>query len=269
MLKIFTLSYIATTVCTNAFKGGGVMSEANNMKVWNSVSRTDPKYTKKGDTFNNYLTSINGTYLIKEATRIFGMMGIGFGFKILEERYDQGCPLKSKDGIDFFELTHTLKIELWFKYGEEFGRVVNFGHTKYIYKTKNGYMTDSEAPKKSLTDAIKKCLSMIGFASDIHMGQFEDKEYFEELKMESDIEHADDKDAERVKQVKEHQDWLNSELKCYPLIDDLKALKTVNTGHLRKANRRKDVDGMEKFKNAYENRVNEINKSIKAVKNGN
>ncbi len=228
----------------------------SNLKIWNKVQETDPKYTKP-DNYSGF-TSINGVYLIKKATEIFGPMGIGWGFDILDERYDEGIPFAVKDVGPVMSKSHTLKIELWYKQGEEIGKVINFGHTKYIYKTKNGYMIDEEAPKKSLTDAIKKCLSMLGFASDIFMGQFEDSEYVEELTRKSQIEHADDKDSERLLQIKEHQEWVAQELKCYSLIDDAKALKTVYTGHMRKCSRRNDKAGQESFTKTYEKRIKEL-----------
>jgi hypothetical protein len=227
------------------------------MKIWDQVEETDPKFTKP--TFDGF-TSVNGMYLYKKATEVFGAVGIGWGYQILEERYDDGLPFLIKDCGEVLEKTHTIKLELWFKQGEEIGKVVNFGHTKYIYKTKKGHMTDSEAPKKTLTDAIKKCLSMLGFASDIFMGEFENSEYVNELARKSELEHADDKDEVILKQKKEYRDWVNKELDCYRLIDDLSALKTVHTGHLRKANRRQDSESMEEFKAMYNSRINEINK---------
>lgn len=227
----------------------------NNLKIWEKVQETDPKYTKKD--FGGF-TSINGIYLVKKATEVFGPLGLGWGYDILEERYDDGIGFVVKDVGVVMSKTHTIKLELWYKQDKEICKVVNYGHTKAIYKTKNGYMVDDEAPKKSLTDAVKKCLSMLGFSSDIFMGQFEDRDYVEALERKSAIEHADDKDAERIKQAKEYQDWLSRELQAYDLIDDLKPLKTVYTGHMRKADRRGDEDGKLKLTKAYNKRKEEL-----------
>lgn len=229
----------------------------SNLKIWDAVSETDPKFTKAD--YGGF-TSINGVYLYKKATDIFGPIGIGWGFEILEERYDEGIPFLVQDIGATVSKTHTLKIELWYKKGEETGKVTNFGHTKYIYKTKNGYMVDDEAPKKSLTDAIKKCLSMLGFSADIFMGQYEDRDYVDEMKRKSELEHADDKDAVRLKQVKEHQEWIESELQCYAMIDSLKPLKSVYTGHMKRCARRNDEAGQGLFTKTYEKRVKELTK---------
>jgi hypothetical protein len=237
----------------------------SNMKIWGLAEKTDPKFTKS-DGVPNGLTAINGVYIIKKATEIFGSIGIGWGFDIIEERYDKGVPFLTKDKLETCELIHTIQIELWYMQGEAKGKVKGFGHTKYIYPTKNGYMTDGEAPKKSLTDAIKKCLSMLGFGADIHMGQFEDKEYLEDRRLQSEIDNADNKDEVRLKQAKEHQEWLKAELGAYRLIDDKKALKTINVAHKRKANRRGDSEGVNKFTVAYDVRLAEIEKTIKESK---
>ena len=228
------------------------------MDIWDFAEQTDPKYTKP-DNYSGF-TTINGTYLIKKATELFGPMGLGWGFDIIEERYDEGVPFNIKDVGLITSKSHTIKLELWYKVGDEVGKVVNFGHTKYVYKTKNGYMLDEEAPKKSLTDAIKKCLSMLGFSGDIFMGQFEDREYMEEITRKSQLEHADDKDAERLRQIKEHKDWMDEELKCYALIDDAESLEKVYIVHMRKCGRRNDEKGREIFTKAYESRLMEIKK---------
>lgn len=229
----------------------------NNLSIWEKVQETDPKFTKAD--YGGF-TSINGVYLYRKATEIFGAIGFGWGFEILEERYDEGIPFLVKDIGQVTSKTHTLKIELWFMQDGKKGKVINFGHTKYIYKTKNGYMIDDEAPKKSLTDAIKKCLSMLGFSADIFMGQFEDRDYVEKLRLKSEIENADDKDAARLRQIEEHREWLDKAIKDYDLIDEWKPLKSIHMMHLKKCNRRNDQDGQGRFIEAYNKRKAELEK---------
>ena len=43
------------------------------------------------------------------------------------------------------------------------GEVTHFGQTTFVGANKHGLFTDEEAPKKSLTDATNKALSMLGF----------------------------------------------------------------------------------------------------------
>ena len=49
------------------------------------------------------------------------------------------------------------------------------------YETSTGkYMVDEDAAKKSVTDGMIKCLSMIGFAGDIFSGRWDDSKYVAE-----------------------------------------------------------------------------------------
>jgi hypothetical protein len=53
-------------------------------------------------------------------------------------------------------------------------------------RRRNGVLfTDEDAPKKSVTDALTKALSMIGFAGDIFSGRWDDNRYVEGLKEEA------------------------------------------------------------------------------------
>jgi hypothetical protein len=151
------------------------MTDQNtNLAIWNAVETTDPSYTKsfsKGGGFKG--TSTNATYLAKKATNQFGPIGIGWGWTVLEENFAQG---QDKDII------HILKIKLWYIWGDKRGEIEHFGQTQFVGKNKNGYYTDEEAPKKSLTDAISKSLSLLGFAADIHLGMYDDNRYVNDLK---------------------------------------------------------------------------------------
>lgn len=156
---------------------------SDNTKLWDTLKETEIKWTKPGQ---NNLTSINGMYCVMRATEVFGPCGIGWGWEILEERYDEGSEHthtdeKTKQLIDYKAITHTIKIKLWYEFEGKRGEIIHFGHTPFIMRSKYGPYQDEEAPKKSLTDAIKKSLSMIGIGADIHLGQFEDVNYKNEL----------------------------------------------------------------------------------------
>ncbi len=154
------------------------MSKVNNMHIWEQVEETAPGDTKTAKLEGREVTSINGISVVKKATKIWGPMGIGWGYDILEDVFQHGGPIFDDEGQKIADnMLHTIKLELWYKDGDEIGKVVQFGHTPFIYKTKYGPKTDFEAPKKSLTDAMKKCLSLLGFNADIYMGMFDDLNY--------------------------------------------------------------------------------------------
>ena len=70
--------------------------------------------------------------------------------------------------------------------------------------------TDGEAPKKSLTDAIKKALSMLGFSADVFLGMFDDVNYVQQLQAEQAIEQAEDRQAEIERQQQERLNFIKT-----------------------------------------------------------
>jgi len=154
------------------------------LALWESVQATDPKYTKKftrGGGFSG--TAINATYLAKRATETFGPIGTGWGIEVEDEKYAEGAPIvDDKHGKVGHEVIHVLRIKLWYVLNETRGEVRHYGQTVFVGKNKHGVFTDEEAPKKSLTDAMSKALSLLGFASDVHLGLYDDNKYVSDLK---------------------------------------------------------------------------------------
>lgn len=142
-----------------------------NTKLWDEVCKTDPSHTKKftkGGGFSG--TAIKPFYLIRKATEAFGVCGIGWGWKELENIVVGGVWCS--------------KVELWFMQDKVRGTVEQWGQTVMQGTNKNGPFVDEEAPKKAVTDALTKCLSYLGFAGDVHMGRFDDSKYVEEITTE-------------------------------------------------------------------------------------
>jgi hypothetical protein len=214
--------------------------ELNNLGIWEQVKKTDPAHTKANNQGQRKETSISGTYMIMRATDVFGPIGTGWGYVIEEERFDNGAAFYDKDGtIAGHTMIHTIRIGLWYlkDNGEKSELIQHFGHTPFIRNTRNGPSTDMDASKKSLTDAIKKCLSMLGFSADIFLGMYEDYNYVEELKVESDIAKAENSDDELQKKRDEFYEWLTTEIEGYPNLPTMRALKLAYTGHITKVDR--------------------------------
>jgi hypothetical protein len=206
------------------------VTDKNNLSIWKSVEKTDPTYTK-AFTQNGGGTAINGTYTEMRATEIFGPKGIGWGVKVVEERFDKGAPImqKVKDsaGVEVnqvipdgsggvvCEVNHTVRITLWFIQDGQRGEIEAYGCTPYITKNKYGLSTDGEAPKKSLTDAMKKALSGLGFSADIFLGMYDIGAYVDEARAEfsakSEISAIEDKQKvfdEFMEKLKRNADTL-------------------------------------------------------------
>lgn len=204
--------------------------KGDNLKIWRSVMRTDPRYTKAlaGAGFEG--TSINAEYMIMRATEIFGPIGTGWGFEVLEDRMIPGAPmseaiyedkkfignrmLRDGDGTLITELNHSIKIAFWYLTGTGAAeRFEAYGATPYMYKTKHGIKCDGEAQKKSLTDAIKKALSLLGFSADVWLGLYDQAEYQQENAIQFDLSNASDKaeDVTRIRKELDEKFKLNTE----------------------------------------------------------
>src|SRR3990167_1180916 len=142
------------------------------LELWSAVERTDKKFTKEFNRTGGFKgTAINPTWLVKRATEIFGPIGIGWGYAIVDEAYQKGHAILTDAGQVTGEIViKKIRLEVWYIWKGSLGRVQQFGQTEFVGRNKYGMFTDEEAPKKSLTDALTKCLSLIGFAADVHMG---------------------------------------------------------------------------------------------------
>lgn len=198
-------------------------TESNFLSIWNSVCTTDPRYTKqftRGGGFSG--TAINHTYLIREATKLWGPIGGRWRVEIIQQGLMPGAPLimdeTGPEGVAIprvvgNEQIHFVHIRLHYPYtddggDEHTGTVDHFGQTTFVGTNKRGYFTDEEAPKKSLTDAIGKALSMLGFCADVYLGLFDDNKYVNDRKAEAEkagavqAKVAAKMDAEEIEKIK-------------------------------------------------------------------
>lgn len=219
-----------------------------NMQIWDQVEKTDTKYTKKAKVGGQDITSLSGTAMIMKATEIFGPAGIGFGWTVLEERFDKGAEIIAGEGDKRvslgFELNHTVRINFWFVLDGQRGELEQYGCTAYLYKSKYGTTTDGEAPKKSLTDAIKKSLSMLGFSADVFLGLFDDRDYVEARKEEEQIEQAVNQQEEEERQKEERLAYLKSVIENMGKASTPHELKKIHDVAVRQLGARKDEKGV-------------------------
>ena len=177
-----------------------------NMSIWDQVCTTNIKETKEAKLDGRKVTSISTQSVVMAATKMFGPVGKGWGYEIVEERYDDAEPMlnsKTGDAIGFYKI-HTIRLRLWYLSDGEKYYVEQFGHTKYTYNTSsNKFFVDSEAPKKSLSDAMKKCFSLLGFNADVYLGKFEDVGYVAELEIDQEIKAAADSGDKKMELMEE------------------------------------------------------------------
>lgn len=155
----------------------------SNLDLWNLVEKTPPSETKpiSGKAYKG--TSPKPHYLVHKATETFGPCGIGWGFEIVDEKLLDGALLAP----DFFERIHMARVRVWYEWKGKRGVVEHVGQTIFCGKRSGPEgrpFTDEDAPKKSVTDALVKALSMIGFAGDIFTGRYDDSKYVNDLRQE-------------------------------------------------------------------------------------
>ena len=152
-----------------------------NMDLWEKVCETDPKFTKNFVRSQGFKgLAINPTYLARKATELWGSIGFRWGFTIEDEKLVPGAPFIENGAVVGHETIHVVTIKVWYPTGDKdapTGYVQHKGQTTFCGKNKYGYFTDEEAPKKSVTDGLSKCLSMLGFSADVYLGSFDGDKY--------------------------------------------------------------------------------------------
>ncbi|WP_109372817.1 hypothetical protein [Proteus genomosp. 6] len=260
------------------------LGDANNLNIWKRVQRTDPRFTKPLEGMGFIGTSINSTYMFMRATEIFGPIGEGWGYEVLEEKFIDGKPLvepvldernkqvatrflRDGDGALFCEQNHSIKIRFWYIIEcETRGEFESYGATPYRYQTNYGIKVDGEAIKKSLTDAIKKALSMLGFSSDVFMGMHDNPEYLASNKLEFEIKNASEK-AEDITRIRKeldekftkHTEVMRSAVTENELRGIASTLTREISAHIKSAQERRDEE-YEKYLSGRLRRLNQIEK---------
>ena len=141
-------------------------------EIWESVKVTNPSAVKKitGKTYQG--NSPKPYWLIERATDTFGPIGIGWGVVVKSERFER---------MGEHDVLHVATVSVWYmKDGVRSDTFDQMGGTKAAYMSSAGKLiVDEDAGKKSVTDAMVKCLSMIGFCADIFSGMWDDSKYVE------------------------------------------------------------------------------------------
>ncbi len=144
--------------------------------LWNRAFKTDPAAVKPITGKDYGGNSPKPYWIIERLTEEFGPCGIGWGYQIDSERFER---------FSETDTLHVAKVTLWYVMGGDRGEVTQMGQTKATYVTSKGqFKVDEDAPKKSVTDALVKCASYLGFAGDIFSGRWDDSKYVAGLRKE-------------------------------------------------------------------------------------
>jgi hypothetical protein len=143
-----------------------------NKELWDRVKVTNPSAVKKITGKSYQGDSPKPYWLIERATETFGPIGIGWGVTVKSERFER---------MGEHDVLHVATVAIWYiKEGKRSETFEQMGGTKAAYMSSSGKLiVDEDSGKKSVTDAMVKCLSMIGFCADIFSGMWNDSKYVE------------------------------------------------------------------------------------------
>lgn len=142
--------------------------------IWDTLGKTDPAHTKQFSRSGGFKgTAIKPQWMIKRLTEYFGPVGQGWGM---------GQPCFETVRSDEGEVLVYCTVECWHTSRENVFWGV--GGDKVVSRNRNGVFHDDEAFKKAFTDAVGNAFKFLGVAADVHMGQFDDSKYVQEMERE-------------------------------------------------------------------------------------
>jgi hypothetical protein len=147
--------------------------ENKNIEFWESVSKTDPKFTKEIRNGGRKMTAINAQYQLMNATKKWGKYGDKWGLRDIKLNYidnlDKGQILCVSNAV--------------FEYP---GGKFEIGSSIFVQQfVKQSYLSiDSDFLKKLETDMLTKSLSKLGFNADVFLGKYDDNKYVRQIELE-------------------------------------------------------------------------------------
>jgi hypothetical protein len=148
---------------------------ADNLRIWNALSRTDPKHTKGFSRAGGFKgTAIKPIWITQRLTELFGACGSGWGF----ERPEFQLVTTPTDTLVYCTAT------AWYMDNGKQHFVYGVGGDKVVAQRQSGPFCDDEAFKKAFTDALGNAFKFVGVGADVHMGLFEDSKYLAEVTAE-------------------------------------------------------------------------------------
>lgn len=186
-----------------------------NKALWDSVKVTDPRAVK-AITGKPYKGSSPKPYwLIERATEEFGPIGTGWGVVVKSERFER---------LSDTDVLHVAVVSIWYvRNGVRSETFDQMGGTKAAYQSKNGLVVDEDAGKKSVTDGMVKCLSMLGFAGDIFSGLWDDSKYVDWAAEQ----YANKPSARTTEQEEQRGAWLEGQFVAIDAAPTVGALKKI------------------------------------------
>lgn len=174
------------------------VSDNTNLALWDRAKKTPVEHTKP-PTNAHPRTSIATLAPILRATELWGPIGVKWGYRITGREIVDGIPIMfdAENRPTLFEKIYNVTVSFWVQFSEGKSEIEHEGSEKFVYLTGSGKLRSvHDYKKKALSDALKKAMTLYGFNADVHLGDHDDIEYVNELRIESgvakDMQRADD-----------------------------------------------------------------------------
>lgn len=134
----------------------------DNMEIWNKLATTPEEAKRKisGGRLNGF-TDINPMWRLRRLTEVFGPCGIGWSYKVVNQREIAGA-----NG----EIALFLDVELQVKVGDQWSAPIpGLGGNMLVAKESGDLRTNDEAYKMALSDAIGTACKALGMSEDVYM----------------------------------------------------------------------------------------------------
>lgn len=143
----------------------------SNTQLWDALGKTDPAHTKQFKRAGGFSgTALKPQWVLRKLTEQFGPCGVNWGVNKPDFQVVQGQD----------EVLVYCTVSAW--HGRADNLLWGVGGDKVVSKLNSGKIIhDDEAFKKAFTDAIMNAFKFVGVGADIHMGQFDDNKYVQEV----------------------------------------------------------------------------------------
>ena len=160
------------------------MTEGN-LRIWNEVKQPPPEALKpiKAGRLRG-MTDISPQWRYREATRLFGMCGVGWKYTVDNKWL---APGEGGAVAAFADISLYIKID-----GEWSDAIPGHGGSKFVTREKvdtpvERLYTSDEAFKMAITDALSVAFKMLGFGADVYLGHWTGGHYDNEEVDESKV----------------------------------------------------------------------------------
>lgn len=146
-----------------------------NTRIWDVLGKTDPAHTSSFSRSGGFKgTAMKPIWIVKRMTEQFGPVGEGWGMEKPEFQLVHTGPGDEIMVYCTVGVWHTDRSHLFYGVGGD----------KVTASRKSGNFNSDEAFKMAYTDAVNNALKYLGVGADIHMGQFDDSKYVQEMRAE-------------------------------------------------------------------------------------